>query len=303
METQTPSTNMALTHSVEPERAPVVKTSAKTVAPAVPLAMDYLGLNALNYKGKPVRWLIREGQPMWVAVDVCQVLELKNTTRALARVAEDEKDTLTSSKGIAVDGRAQSICLVTESGLYSLILSSRKPGARAVQRWVTHEVLPAIRKTGGYQVRPRTFREAATEALRLEGEEVLALEHQVEAQRPKVEFYDLLVRHSVRFNLTQCARFINLPGVTRHTLFTFLCQEGVLLQNDYGEYELDYEFYEQDFFAYENTFYYRDGVRVPYRKLVATIAGLDYLKKLVARLDGSGIFDYPSSFPSPTGSK
>jgi anti-repressor protein len=303
METQTPSTNIVPTNLGVPKRDIALKASSTPAIPSGPLTMDFLGLNALNYKGKPVRWLIREGQPMWVAVDVCQVLELKNTTRALARVAEDEKDTLTSSKGIALDGRAQSICLVTESGLYSLILSSRKPGARAVQRWVTHEVLPAIRKTGGYQVRPRTFREAATEALRLAGDEVLALEHQVEAQRPKVEFYDLLVRHSVRFDLAQCARFINAPGVTRHTLFTFLSQEGVLLQNDYGDYELDSEYIEQDFFAHENAFYYRDGVRVPYRKLVATIAGLDYLKKLVARLDGSGIFDNPLSFPSPTESK
>ena len=63
-------------------------------------------------------------------------------------------DTLTSSEGIkcSVDSRVQSLNLVSESGLYDLIMQSRKPEAKAFKRWVTHEVLPSIRKTGSYSV-------------------------------------------------------------------------------------------------------------------------------------------------------
>jgi len=89
-----------------------------------------------------------DGEPWFVAGDVCKVLDIANVGNALARLDDDEKgirpmDTL---------GGVQSMGIVTEAGLYTLILRSKKPEAKKFKRWVTHEVLPAIRKTGSYAV-------------------------------------------------------------------------------------------------------------------------------------------------------
>ncbi len=86
------------------------------------------------------------GEPWFVAADVCDCLELGNPRSSLALLDEDEKGVHT----VDTLGGNQQMATVSEPGLYSLILRSRKPEAKAFKRWITHEVLPAIRKTGGY---------------------------------------------------------------------------------------------------------------------------------------------------------
>lgn len=100
---------------------------------------------------RDLRIIERDGEPWFVAVDVCAALELDNITNALKRLDADEA-TLISIKGRTPTGGEieQSINIINESGLYSLILTSRKPEAKKFKKWVTSEVLPAIRKTGAY---------------------------------------------------------------------------------------------------------------------------------------------------------
>ena len=109
-----------------------------------------------------VRGLYIDGQPWLYAKDVCKCLELSNVTKALYPLEADEKMTLTSSKGqkmtvSVTDGQkgkrggARMYNLINEAGLFRLIFVSRKPNAREFQRWVFHEVLPAIRQTGEYR--------------------------------------------------------------------------------------------------------------------------------------------------------
>jgi prophage antirepressor-like protein len=90
-----------------------------------------------------IRAMKRDGEAWFVAVDVCNALDIKNARQAVTRLDDDEKCTVISN-----DGRQMNI--VSESGLYSLVLSSRKKEAKTFKRWITHEVLPEIRKTGGY---------------------------------------------------------------------------------------------------------------------------------------------------------
>lgn len=88
-----------------------------------------------------------EGEPWFVAADVCRVLGLGNSSQAIAKLDDDEKS------GVIISdphGREQVTRFISESGLYALVLSSRKPEAKAFKRWITHEVIPSIRKTGGY---------------------------------------------------------------------------------------------------------------------------------------------------------
>ncbi|OYW37677.1 MAG: hypothetical protein B7Z45_05375 [Azorhizobium sp. 12-66-6] len=86
------------------------------------------------------------GAPAFVHTDVCKVLEIANPWNAAARLDADEKGLRT----VETPGGPQEVTVITESGLYSLILTSRKPEAKAFKRWVTGTVLPAIRKDGGY---------------------------------------------------------------------------------------------------------------------------------------------------------
>ena len=107
-----------------------------------------------DFQGNRVRVIVDEqGEPWFVAVDVCRCLGLDNSTRAIERLDEDEKSqvidpsVLNNNQGTGINILLNTI---SESGLYSLILTSRKPEAKAFKRWVTHEVLPSIRKTGSY---------------------------------------------------------------------------------------------------------------------------------------------------------
>ena len=96
-----------------------------------------------------VRTSIRDGEPWFAAADVCAALEIGNPSQALTRLDDDERFTTLISNDTAASGFSN-LAFVSEAGLYSLVLGSRKPEARAFKRWITHEVIPAISKTGGY---------------------------------------------------------------------------------------------------------------------------------------------------------
>ena len=101
----------------------------------------------INDEFGEVRTAIRDGEIWFVAADVCRVLEIVNGRHAVSRLDEDEKGVVLNYTS---QGRSEGINCINEYGLYSLVLSSRKPQAKAFKRWVTHEVIPSIRKHGMY---------------------------------------------------------------------------------------------------------------------------------------------------------
>lgn len=103
-------------------------------------------LQIFNYGEIPVRTVLLDGEPWWVLADVCRVLGIKNSRDVVNRLDPDEKGV----GQIDTPGGNQNMTIINESGLYKVILRSDKPEAREFSRWVTHEVLPAIRKTGHY---------------------------------------------------------------------------------------------------------------------------------------------------------
>lgn len=106
-------------------------------------------LAALTYQDQPVRVLGTPDEPLFVAADCCAVLSIANSRDAVADFESDERDAVVTTDAI---GRSQEQLVVTEAGLYRLIFQSRKPAAAAFRRWVWHEVLPALRKTGRYDM-------------------------------------------------------------------------------------------------------------------------------------------------------
>jgi len=104
-----------------------------------------------EFESQAVRVIDRDGEPWFVLADVCQVLEIGNPSQAATRLDDDEQHTLINNEGHSGRrGGAQSFTIINESGLYSLVLTSRKPAAKRFKKWVTADVLPTIRKTGAY---------------------------------------------------------------------------------------------------------------------------------------------------------
>lgn len=152
-------------------------------------------LQVFLFDTQPVRIVGTPDDPWWVAKDVCDVLDIDNVSQALRRLDDDEKNTITINDGIPGN---PNLSIISESGLYSLIFTSRKPEAKRFKKWVTSEVLPAIRKTGSYNVhsddpkllieREKTERErvkvqARLDELRLKHELKLAeLEHKQQSK-------------------------------------------------------------------------------------------------------------------------
>ena len=134
---------------------------------------------------------------------------------ALQRLDADEKGVTK----VYTRGGLQNIQVINEPGLYSLILRSNLAEARAFKRWVTHEVLPQIRKTGGYQV-PQSF----ADALQLAAD----FQRKIEQQQPKVEFYDAIIDSKDTLLIGDVAKNLQVPGLGPNKLFQFLRRQKVL---------------------------------------------------------------------------
>lgn len=101
-----------------------------------------------NYQGAQIRTVTKDGEIWFVAKDVCDALGILDARKSVNLLDEDERNSIPVIDSL---GRNQETLIINEPGLYSLILKSRKPEAKAFKRWITHEVLPSIRQTGQYQ--------------------------------------------------------------------------------------------------------------------------------------------------------
>ena len=174
-----------------------------------------------------VRTTIICGDPWFVAADVCRALDLGNPTRALDRLDNDER-TLISIKG-ASNGKP--VNGVNEPGLYSLVLGSRKPEAKKFKRWITHEVIPAIRKTGGYHV-PQSPEEQMAQGL-LAAQKLLAeKDKRIEEMRPKEIFADAVSVSKTDILIGDLAKLIKQNGhdIGQKHLFAWLREKGYLIK-------------------------------------------------------------------------
>ena len=193
-----------------------------------------------------VRVVQRDGEPWFVAADVCKALEIDRT--ATRRLDDDEKGVHSTH----TPGGQQDVTIVNETGLYTLVLGSRKPEARLFKRWITHEVIPAIRKTGGYLAGQETLSDdelmarallVAQNTINLREERIKALEHsntaleaKVEADAPKVLFADSVAASSQSILIGELAKILRQNGIDigQNRLFERLRKEGYL--GTYGEY-------------------------------------------------------------------
>lgn len=165
-----------------------------------------------NVEFGKIRVIEKDGEPWFVAVDVCDILDLSNPTIAVSRLDNDERAKFNL-------GRQGDATIVNEPGLYTLILGSRKPEAKAFKRWITHEVIPSIRKYGAYMT-PEKLEEAICNPdtiieicmqLKLEQEKRKQAEAENRQIKPKADYFDNLVEIGPNINLRDTAKEFCCP--------------------------------------------------------------------------------------------
>lgn len=191
------------------------------------------------YGDTQMRVVMVDGEPEFVAADVCRMLGHSNPTAAVAGLDDDER----GLRNVETPSGAQQMVTVTEAGLYALIIRSRKPEAKAIKRWITHEVLPSIRKTGSYGqpaapslpsarelaqmvIDAEDAREAAEKQLLLETKARRAVESYAKDLEPRAEFYDKFMDADGTYSVGAVAKML---GTSQNKLYDELRNAEVLI--------------------------------------------------------------------------
>ena len=186
-----------------------------------------------------VRTVTLNGAPCFVAADICRALDIANSRDAVKRLDDDERGVVSTD----TLGGVQEMTVVNESGLYSLVLGSRKPEAKQFKRWITHEVIPTIRKTGGYVNNDELFvntylpnADDTTKALfRSTLETIRTQNAKLEEYKPKAIFADAVSASKSSILVGELAKILQQNGVAigQNRLFAWLRNNGYLCC--YGE--------------------------------------------------------------------
>lgn len=191
-----------------------------------------------NFENHEVRSLLINSEPWFVGKDVAEVLGYAKPLNAIAQhVDKDDslKQGLTDSLG-----RQQKTIFVNESGLYALIFGSKLESAQKFKRWVTSEVLPALRKTGQYQVKELSGQELMAKAL-IEAQSVLAAKDKViEEMKPKVVFADAVATSHTSILVGELAKILKQNGIDmgQKRLFAWLREKGYLIKRQGTDYNM-----------------------------------------------------------------
>ena len=194
-----------------------------------------------NFENHEVRSLLLNNEPWFVGKDVAEVLGYKNTKDALVKhVDSEDKEILKSQNATFENIPNRGMTIVNESGLYSLILSSKLESAKKFKRWVTSEVLPALRKTGQYQVKELSGSELMAKAL-IEAQSVLAAKDKViEEMKPKVVFADAVATSHTSILVGELAKILKQNGIEmgQKRLFAWLREKGYLIKRQGTDYNM-----------------------------------------------------------------
>ena len=194
-------------------------------------------LKIFNYKNNEVRTTIKDGEIWWVLKDVCKILGLNDAHKVALRLEKDERNQIPVTDNL---GRQQNTTIINEPGLYKVILRSDKPEAKNFMNWITHEVLPSIRKHGAYITSAKMeelmndpdtwFRLIRT--LQQERREKELLKNQIEKNKPKVIFCDAVSASDSDILVSEMAKILRGNGIDigEHRLFERLRNEGFLIR-------------------------------------------------------------------------
>lgn len=240
-------------------------------------------LDVFTYAGREIRTVIVDGEPWFVASDVCDYFGVTNRNRVMQEIDPADK----GGTQIDTPGGRQTVATINEPGLFGLLFALQPQKARGVdsaqieqrisqvrafKRWVTHEVLPSINRTGQFgSALPTDF----AEALELAAAEVrqrVALEAQIAIDAPKVEAYEALMDADGAYSMDAAAKIL---GIGRTTLFTRLRAEGIIQAGQ----RTPYQRYAHHFNVTAST--YTDSEDVAHTTFTSKVrpSGLDFIAK------------------------
>ncbi|MDV5190192.1 BRO family protein [Acinetobacter baumannii] len=192
-------------------------------------------VSVFNFNKNEVRTIVKEDGEIWfVLSDVCNVLEIGNPSDAARRLDNDEV-TLD-----IIEGNHRPTNLVNESGLYSLVLTSRKPEAKQFKKWVTSDVLPSIRKNGGYivgqevdspEILMAKALQVANNILESKTKELEAAKSKVELLEPKAQALETIANTDGTYTIRECAKTINIG---ERKLISLLIDKKWIYREEHG---------------------------------------------------------------------
>lgn len=195
-------------------------------------------IQIFQYQDQPVRTVQRDGEPWFVLKDVCAVLGLGTPARVAERLEEDEVSSTHLTDSL---GRQQDMTIINESGLYNVILRSDKPEARPFRKWVTSEVLPSIRKTGGYisgqdSLSPEELMAkalmVAQKTLAERDARISALTVENQILQPKADYFDQLVDRNLLTGFRETAKLLE---VSPKRFVDFLLEKKYIYRDQRGK--------------------------------------------------------------------
>lgn len=246
----------------------------------------------VNEEFGTVRTLMKDGQPWFVGKDVAVILGYNEPHKAIARHV-DEDDGM---KHPVIDsmGRIQNVTIVNESGFYSLVLASRMPNAKKFKRWVTSEVLPTIRRTGGYVGNEDLFVEsylpfaddAVKNLFRLNLMTIRQLNEKIRRDEPLVQFANQVADTENVIDIGRMAKLANEENIRigRNTLFRWLKGRKILMSNN-----IPYQqFIDRGYFVVKESVYEHHGMQKTYQQTYVTGKGQQYIIRLLKEYFGEG---------------
>lgn len=209
-----------------------------------------------------IRIIDIEGEPWWVLADVCRALNIERTDSAARRLDSDEKGTHL----VSTPGGTQNMTIINESGLYKVLLRSDKPEAKKFTRWVTSEVLPSIRKHGGYlakqeELSPEELMAKALavaqqilakreERIKFQATEISSLKAYNQVMKPKADYFDELVDRNLLMSFRETAKQLNIK---EKVFIQFLLDEKYIYR-DQKRKLMPYSDYNDDLFRIKECF-------------------------------------------------
>lgn len=239
-----------------------------------------------TYGARDVRVVDRDGEPWFVLTDLCKVLTLGNATMVARRLADDMKGV----SQIDTPGGTQSMTVVSEAGMYDVVLRSDKPEARPFRRWVTAEVLPAVREHGAYMTPAKIeevladpdtiitlalqLKEARAAQLR-EAKAREAVESYARDLEPRADGYDRFIAGDGTYSVGAAAKIL---GLSQNKLFLELRNAGVLIAKG-AMHNTPYQRYMHHFEVKASTFTHADGTPGNRHTTRVQASGLDFIAR------------------------
>ena len=225
-----------------------------------------------------IRTITKDGEPWFVGKDITEKLGYQNGSRDIARHVDEDDQIVIRIPG---DTQNRNMLAINESGLYSLVISSKLPNAKKFKKWVTSEVIPSIRKNGGYIANQEqmTPEQIVANALIVAQNIISQKDRQIEEMKPKAEFFDTVADSKTAISMNEVAKVLNIKGYGRNNLFDFLRENKVL-----DRWNVPYQRYiDNGWFRVIEQKYQKNGEPVITTKTLVYQKGVDGIRRMIAK--------------------